>query len=139
MASSKGDEAVLREYAYLLANPWLSSPNPKAAAARPSGGTGSADPLSADTVGMLIAQGVISELVGMLLASTPERVLKVVLDGLKEALTKGGGGGGGAGSPVAAALRELGIKGRLETLSEESENMTTSVAASTLLNTLTLE
>ena len=63
-------------------------------------------------------------------------VAQIVLDSLKEALNKSGPG---SKSPISAVLHELGIKGKLKTLSEQSQDTNISVVASTLLNQLTSE
>ncbi|GAX80099.1 hypothetical protein CEUSTIGMA_g7537.t1 [Chlamydomonas eustigma] len=121
---SNGDEGIIRESAYVLANPWST-------------------PMGTDATKALMDQGVVKEMIELLALDTPEKVLKVVMDGLKDAVKKGMvlqiTAKEGAVNPVVSLMRQMDAHGRLEGLSSASSDVGVRSMANTLLNALTLD
>ena len=102
--AAAGDEGIIRECAYVLANPWASPAAPagsgrlgssRGGATASSSLPSSASPssgLSAETARALVEQGVVAGLVGLLSASTPPKILKV-----SDSMPSGWGAGERAG------------------------------------------
>ena len=115
MHGAAGDEGIIRECAYVLANSWAPAAT-SAGSGRLSSSRGgaiassslpsSASPssgLSAETARALVEQGVVAGLVGLLSASTPQKTLKVS----RECAIRAGSGGEGGGGGVWWRLRML--------------------------------